>query len=1063
VSEASDATLSGDALDAFSSQYDPKQFEDRIYAQWESAGVFHSAPNSSRKPYCIMIPPPNVTGVLHIGHTLFTTLSDVLIRYKRMTGHETLWMPGTDHAGISTQNVVEKQIAKAEKKNRYQIGRPELIRRIWEWKEESGGTILKQLRKLGASCDWDRTRFTMDAQLSKAVRHAFAKLYRDGLIYRGKKYLVNWCPHCRTTLSDDEVEHEDVKGKLYELRYPLVQEPTASMNAGAHPLTPRAGTPVGPLPEGEGIEARTFLTVATTRPETMLGDTAVAVHPDDARYTKYVGKFVELPLTGRKIPVVADSALELGFGTGCLKVTPAHDPVDHQIGQRHNLPSINIFTEGGAINENAPAQYRGLDRFKAREKIVADLKALGLVGEIKDHPQQIGHCYRCHSIVEPYLTAQWFVSMKPLSELAVKASAEGRVKFHPERWTKVYLKWFEEVRDWPISRQIWWGHRIPVWYDLDENKDCITTIEAGENEPYDVEESGKRLRYLIGENAKPIVSEVDPDTLPQYKGKRLIQESDVLDTWFSSALWPFSTLGWPEKTPELDYYYPTDTMVTARGIIYFWVARMVMMGEKLVGKEPFRDVVITSTMLDGDGQIMSKSKGNGIDPLDVIKRYGADALRFTILDLSTGGQDLKFPVQIVCPHCSESQELPRKRTVAVMACRKCKKEFQQPVPNEKPLSEPVMGTLDSPRFEKGRNFANKIWNASRFVMTAVLPSPLGGEGPGVRGEPADTAHAHPSPLTPLPQGERGTLRAEDKWILSRLNSTIKEQTLSLEAFEFSKASGALYDFFWNEFCAWYIELAKPRMSENPDATDRASVQAVLLHVLDRSLRLLHPLCPFLSEALWAELNKRATPAARELESGRRDACAMGLLAAAAWPVPDEARIDAAIEAQFATLFDAVVAVRAVRQELIDNAPRERKKEVSLALSGELDVTIRTTDAALGQRLNEQRHILMRMANTREPRIGGPELVAPKPASATAIKGGTIYVALSADLVDAEKLRLAKEIKNLEQYIPRVEGKLKNENFVKNAPPELVEEERGRLSEARGKLANLVAALAAINA
>jgi valyl-tRNA synthetase len=1029
----SDPSPTPSSLDSFPSQYDPRQFEDRIYEQWESARVFHSEPNPARTPYTIMIPPPNVTGVLHIGHTLFTTLSDALIRYRRMTGRETLWMPGTDHAGISTQIVVEKQIAKAEKKNRYQIGRAELIKRVWQFKEESGGTILKQLRKLGASCDWDRTRFTMDDMLCKAVRHAFKRLYDDGLIYRGKKYLVNWCPSCRTTLSDDEVEHEDVKGKLYELRYPLVD-----CGAGFQPAKDdqpmQAGSP----------HHKQFLTVATTRPETMLGDTAVAVHPDDERYTQYVGRFVELPLTGRKIPVIADSALELGFGTGCLKVTPAHDPVDYAIGQRHKLPSINILTEGGAINENAPPQYRGLDRFKAREKVVADLKALGLVGDIKDHPQQVGHCYRCHSIVEPYLTAQWFVSMKPLSELAVKASAEGRVKFHPERWTKVYLKWFEEVRDWPISRQIWWGHRIPVWYDLDENKDSIIEIVAGENEPYDVEENGKRIRYLIGENAKPIVSEVDPDTLPQYKGRRLIQDADVLDTWFSSGLWPFSTLGWPDKTPELDYYYPTDTMVTARGIIYFWVARMVMLGEKLVGKEPFRDVVITSTMLDGDGQIMSKSKGNGIDPLDVIKRYGADALRFTILDLSTGGQDLKFPVQIICPHCNESQELPRKRTNPVMTCRKCKKEFQQPVPNEKPLAEPMMGTLDSPRFEKGRNFVNKFWNAARFVMTSIC---------GAGFQPAKDAGRMPAPQ----------FLDEDRWILSRLNSTIKAQTRALEEFEFSKASGALYDFFWNEFCAWYIELAKPRMAENADAADRSAAQAVLLHVLDRSMRLLHPLCPFVSEALWAELNKRVPPPSRRPDSNAgEDAGGTGLLAAASWPKPDESRIDNAIESQFASLFDAVVAVRAVRQELIDNAPRERKKDVGTALSGELSVAIRTEDAALAHRLREQRHILMRMAETKEPQIGGPELVPPKPASATAIKGGTIYVALSADLVDVEKLRLAKEIKNLEQYIPRVEGKLKNDSFVKNAPPELVDEERGRLREAKSKLDSLSAALRAIN-
>lgn len=994
--------------ETFPSQYDPKQFEDRIYAQWEAQKVFHAADsNSARKPYCIMIPPPNVTGVLHLGHALNNTLQDVLIRYRRMTGRETLWMPGTDHAGIATQNVVEKQIAKLEGKSRYQVGRDELIRRIWAWKEKSGGTILKQLRKLGASCDWDRTRFTMDEGLSKAVRHAFVRLYNDGLVYRAKNYLVNWCPRCRTTLSDDEVEHEDVKGKLYELHYPLA--------------------------DGSGR-----LTVATTRPETMLGDTAVAVHPDDARYTQYVGKMIELPLTGRKIPIIADSALELGFGTGCLKVTPAHDPVDFEIGKRHKLESINIFTEAGTLNDNVPPQYRGMDRFKAREKIVADLKALELVGDIKDHPQQIGHCYRCHTIIEPYLTAQWFVKMKPLSELAVKATAEGRVNFHPERWTKVYLKWFDEVRDWPISRQIWWGHRLPVWYDLDANKAHITELEVGENEPYDAEVNGKRVRYIIGEHAQPIVSIVDPATLPEHKGKRLFQVSDVLDMWFSSGIWPFSTLGWPENTPELKYYYPTSTLVTSRGIIYFWVARMVMLGEKMLGREPFRDVVIHGTVLDGDGKVMSKSAGNGIDPLDIINRYGADAMRFTLLDMSTGGQDLKFPVQIICPHCGEPQELPRKRSVPVMACKKCKQEFQQPVPNEPTQPAPVMGALDSARFEKGRNFANKVWNASRFVLTSV-----------------DT-------VPPPPDGwSDPRFRDEDLWILSRLNSTIEKQTHALDDFEFNKATSALYDFFWNEFCAWYIELAKPRIAAiDANVADRQTVRAVLLHVLDRSLRLLHPFCPFVSEALWFELGNRASPGARELRASS-DTSGGELLATAAWPKPDANRINTALEAQFASLFAAVAAVRAVRQELIDVAPKERKKEISTTLAGALDVTIKTGDPALAEQLRKQSHVLERMALTNAPQIGDGALPTPRPSSATVIQGGTIYVTLPAALVEVERLRLKKEIANYEQYIPRVEGKLKNDNFVKNAPPELVEEERGRLRDAQAKLATLKSALASL--
>ncbi|HEY3325419.1 MAG TPA: valine--tRNA ligase [Planctomycetota bacterium] len=996
----------------FPPQYDPKSFEDRIYASWEGAGVFHSEPNPGAKPYTVMIPPPNVTGVLHIGHALNNTLQDILVRWRRMQGMETLWLPGTDHAGIATQNVVEKQISKAEKKNRYQIGRAELIKRIWAWKEQSGGTILKQLRKLGASCDWQRTRFTMDAGLSKAVRQAFVKLHNDGLIYRGK-YLVNWCPRCRTTLSDDEVEHADVKAKIYEIHYPLSEVARASLPAGMMQASFPAGTEAGATPEG-GHGGPPHLTVATTRPETMLGDTAVAVHPDDERYKDYVGRFVDLPLTGRKIPVIADSALERGFGTGCLKVTPAHDPVDYQIGLRHKLPVINIFTESALLNNHVPEPYRGLDRVKAREKVLEDLKAQGLLGEVKDYSHSVGHCYRCHTAIEPYLTAQWFVKMKPLSELAKKATAEGRVSFHPERWTKVYLKWFDDVRDWPISRQIWWGHQIPVWYDLDENKGRITMIDAGPNEPYDIEKDGKRYRYLIGEDATPIVTLEDPETLPQYQGKQLLRDPDVLDTWFSSALWPFSTLGWPEQTKDVQYYYPTSTLVTARGIIYFWVARMVMMGETMLGREPFRDVYIHGTVLDEQGRIMSKSLGNGIDPLDVIAQYGADALRFTLATMCTEGQDLKVSMK---------------------------------------------------RFEMGRNFSNKVWNAARYVLTTM---PVG---------PAS-----------LPAGtEAGpTLRDEDRWILSRLNSTVRDVTAALDNFEFARASNTLYDFFWNEFCSWYIELSKPRLLAVPSplegegrasdseagvrGLDQAAAKAVLLYTLDRSLRLLHPFCPFVSEALWHELNQRSAGSERNLGKPEYKSPAARqnggqFLATARWPQAEVERIDPELEQQFASTFEAVIAIRAVRQELIDNSPKERKKDVSAALARPLKVTIRTADKALAGRLCSQSHILMQMAEIEEPQIqlagaeAGATIPPPQPAAATAIKGGTIYVELSADLVEVEKLRLAKEIAKAEQHISKIAAKLKNESFVKNAPPELVDEERKKLEEVQNRLGSLKAALA----
>ena len=1033
----------GPEQSSFATQYDPKAVEDRIYAQWEASGAFHSEPRPDRKPYCIMIPPPNVTGVLHIGHALNNSLQDVLIRYQRMRGLETLWMPGTDHAGIATQNVVEKQIAKTEKKSRYQIGRAELVKRVWKWKDEYGGTILRQLRKLGASCDWQRTRFTMDDGLSRAVRHAFVRLFNDGLIYRGK-YLVNWCPRCCTTLSDDEVEHEEVKGKLYELHYPLSDPSGAGLSARTDQAdTDRAGTEArttGTEARTTSTEARTtFLTVATTRPETMLGDTAVAVHPDDERYTQFIGRTLDLPLTGRKIPVIADAALERGFGTGCLKVTPAHDPVDYQIGQRHNLPMINILTEHGTLNNNVPEAYRGLTASKARTKVIEDLKALGLTGDTKDHKQQVGHCYRCHTIVEPFLTPQWYVKMKPLAEKAIAATEQGRVNFHPQRWTKVYLRWLKEVRDWAISRQIWWGHQLPVWYDLEENKDTIKIVPAGENEPFDVEKDGKRFRYIIGENARPIVTLEDPETLPQYKGRTLLRDPDVLDTWFSSSLWPMSTLGWPEQTPELQYYYPTSTLVTDRGIIYLWVARMVMMGQKNTGREPFRDVYIHGTVLDGAGDRMSKSLGNGIDPLDIIARYGADAMRYTLVDMTTEGQDLKLPVQIVCPHCDESQSLPRKRTEPIMTCSKCKKTFQQPVPNEAPLPEPAMGLLDSPRFEKGRNFSNKVWNAARYVLTSIGPSTGSGQ-----------------PHAELVKN----FRDEDRWILSRLNSTVREMTTALDRFEFSRAAGAIYEFFWNEFCNWYIELSKARLQPGSAVGERESARAVLLYVLDRSLRMLHPLCPFISEALWAELGKSAGGAGeRNLgRAGTEARTTNDMLITTAWPETEADWIDAEREAQFASLFESVVATRAVRQTLIDYSPRERKKEVSATLTQPLKVVIRASDPKLAARLKAQAHVLMQMANVLSPVIGTDAPI-PKPSSATAIKGGTIYVSLNEELVPVEKLRLAGEIQQIQQYIPKIEGKLKNENFVKNAPPELVEEERQRLAEAAEKLGSLKAALA----
>ena len=989
-------------------QYDPRAFEDGVYARWEKAGVFGTQPTAGRKPYTIVIPPPNITGVLHIGHALNNSLQDLLTRWRRMQGHETLWLPGTDHAGIATQNVVEKMLAKTEQKSRYDLGREELIKRIWAWRDAYGGTILKQLRKLGASCDWSRTRFTLDEGLSRAVRAAFVRLFEKGLLYRGK-YLVNWCPRCRTTLSDDEVEHEELNAQIYELHYPLTR------------------------PAGD----RKHLTVATTRPETMLGDTAVAVHPQDERYRAFVGQTVRLPLADREIPIIADSALELGFGTGCLKVTPGHDPVDYQIGLRHKLDIISILTEDGRLNDRVPAQFRGMDPKTARKAVLAALKEQGLVGDIKDYRHKVGHCYRCHTVIEPFLTSQWFVNMKPLSELAVKATEENRVQFHPERWTKVYLQWFKDVRDWPISRQIWWGHQIPAWYCVEDNPGAIKKIEAGKDEPYDAVENGKKVRYLIGENAKPIVTEQDPAQLPQYRGKTLVRDPDVLDTWFSSALWPFSTLGWPDQTPDLDYYYPTDTLVTSRGIIYFWVARMVMMGEFCMGKEPFRHVVIHGTVLDGEGAVMSKSKGNGIDPLDIIERYGADAMRFTIFDMATEGQDIRFPVSIVCPHCGETQDLPKKRTNPIMKCSKCRKDFQQPVPNEPALPEPVEGHLDSKRFEKGRNFANKVWNAARFVLTSI--------------DPADVAKIDAA-------GVEKALRDQDRWILSRMNGAVRDVTKALEDFEFSKAANALYTFFWDDFCAWTIELSKPRLTPESTPPDRIAATAVLLHVLDRSLRLLHPLCPFITEVLWAELAKVA-PAGPARNLGRPETATAGVspasgaagtaavpLATSAWPKVEEARVNAEIEAQYAALFEAVRAVRNIRQKN-GIAPKQRLK-----------VFIKTTETHEAQRLNAEKHILEQMANIEPPQIG-PDVQKPKPAGHEVLTGADLYVAMAGLIdIEKEKARLLKELERTQTAVKQSESRLASDSFVKGAPPEKVQAERDRLAEYREKSAKLQEAI-----
>ena len=704
--------------------FEPKKIEERWYKFWLEKGYFHANENSDKKSYCIVIPPPNITGALHIGHALNNTIQDILIRYKRMEGFNTLWMPGTDHAGIATQNVVERQLL-AEGADRHKIGREEFVERVWKWKEKSGGDIIRQLKRLGASCDWERERFTMDEGLSKAVREVFVRLYDEGLIYKGDR-LINWCPRCHTALSDLEVEHEEQKGHLYHIKYPVKN-------------------------------TSDFITIATTRPETMLGDTAVAVNPDDERYKNFTGKTVTLPIVNREIPVIADSYVDKSFGTGALKITPAHDPNDFEIGTRHNLLQVKVIAEDGTMNENA-GKYKGLDRFKCRKALLSDLENEGFLIKVEDYVHSVGKCYRCKTIVEPNLSKQWFVKIKPLSEPALEAVKDGRIRIIPKGWENTYFEWMNNIKDWCISRQIWWGHRIPAWNCLD-----------------------------CGEIT---VSKTDVKECSKCKSKNIEQESDVLDTWFSSALWPFSTLGWPENTKELEAFYPTSVLVTSFDILFFWVARMIMMGLKFRGDIPFRDVYIHALVRDAEGQKMSKSKGNVIDPLIMMEKYGTDAFRFTLAAFAAQGRDIK---------------------------------------------------LSEERIEGYRNFANKIWNAFRFAMMNledyISSQDIVGQGFSL--------------AVSKPEGLPYNLQLSDRWIISRLQKAIADTRKGLTEYKFNESAGTIYQFFWHELCDWYIEIIKPRLAAS--AEERKTAQSVLLYVMENSLRLLHPFMPFITEELWQQL------------------------------------------------------------------------------------------------------------------------------------------------------------------------------------------------------------------
>ena len=867
--------------------YEPQQVESSIYEMWMENDCFKATPDPDKKPYSIVMPPPNVTGQLHMGHALDATLQDILTRYKRMQGYSALWLPGTDHAGIATQIKVEEELRVNEGKNRYDLGREKFLERVWAWKEKYGNRIVQQQKKLGVSCDWSRSRFTMDEGCSKAVREAFCEMYEKGLIYKGSR-IINWCPHCLTALSDAEVEYTDKPGHLWYIRYPLS--------------------------DGSGD-----IVVATTRPETMMGDTGVAVNPEDEKFKHLIGKTCILPIMNREIPIVGDEYCEIGFGTGAVKMTPAHDPNDFEVGLRHNLEVIRVLNDDGTVNENG-GKYCGMDRYECRKAIVADLEAEGYLVKTEPYSHNVGTCYRCHNDVEPLISAQWFVKMKPLAEEAIRVIKDGTIKFVPERFSKTYLNWMENVHDWCISRQLWWGHQIPAWY-------CD---ECGHIN----------------------VSREDPTKCETCGCTHLTREEDVLDTWFSSGLWPFSTLGWPDLDSEdLKYWYPTTDMVTGYDIIFFWVARMVVSGMEQMKKEPFKTVFIHGLVRDDKGRKMSKSLGNGIDPLEMAEKYGADALRFNLITGNSPGNDMRFYVE------------------------KC---------------------------EAMRNFANKIWNASRYVLMNLTI-----------GEPG------------LPVME--DLEQEDKWVLSKLNTLIREVTANLDAYEIGVASSKVYDFIWDTYCDWYIELTKTRLySENEKS--KLAAQKVLVYVLDQTLRLLHPFMPFITEEIW-----QAIPHAGKF------------LISAEWPVYREEFAFGAEEAAMEQIIEAITALRARRAEM--NVPMSKKVNLTIA-------------ASQPEVFEAGKAFFLRLAGAEDVKVWGME-AADADANDDSLVEVTTHAARLfmplAELVDFEKelARIAKEKENCLKQIAMFESKLSNEAFVSRAPEKVVNDQKEKLAKNQALLAQLI--------
>jgi len=875
------------------SKYNPKEFEDKIYSLWMEENCFTATPNGDKKPFTIVLPPPNITGQLHMGHALDHTLQDVLTRWKRMQGYEALWLPGTDHASIATEVKVVERIKKEEGKTKEDLGRDEFLKRAWKWKEEFGGTIVGQMKKLGDSCDWSRERFTMDEGCNEAVKEFFIKLYEKNLIYRGNR-IINWCPDCLTTLSDAEVDHEDTPGKYYFVKYPYVDNKDE------------------------------YFVVATTRPETIFGDVAIAAHPDDERYKHLIGRKVIVPLVGREIPIIGDEYPDMTKGTGALKITPSHDPNDFEIGLRHNLEQISCMNEDGTMNKVA-GKYEGMDRYECRKLFVKDLQENGFVLKIEDTDHNVGTCYRCHTIVEPRISDQWFVAMKDLAEPALRAGENKEVEFVPERFTKIYTHWLENIRDWCISRQLWWGHRIPAYYCQDCNE------------------------IMVQKDA--------PHTCSKCGSTNIKQDEDVLDTWFSSGLWPFSTMGWPNQTEDLKYFYPTDVLVTGYDIIFFWIVRMVFSALEMTDVSPFKHVFVHGLVRDAEGRKMSKSLGNGVDPLEIIDQYGADALRFMLMTGISPGNDTRFKVE---------------------------------------------------KLESCRNFANKLWNASRFVLM------------NIDGDIIDENTAAQN------------YKTEDKWIISRMNKAAKEITDNLNSFELGIAAGKVYDFIWNEYCDWYIEIVKPRLY-GEDGIDKDTARFVLIKVLKDMLKLLHPFMPFITEEIWTYLP----------DTDSR-------LVKASWPEFKENENFEDAEANMEFIMEAVRSIRNIRAEM-NVAPSRKARALFLPSKENCKNYI-----ANGQ------NYFATLANITEITIIEDKSAAGEDTASSVIDGTEIYLPL-ADLIDYEKEieRLEKEKTKLQGELDRVHGKLNNEKFMSKAPENVVAEEREKLEKYQLMMEKVVERLEAL--